>query len=652
MELPLPNLPTSSNASMSPAAKRALISLVIFVGVVVVTISGALVYASNYTDKVLPGIFVESIPVGKMTRDEVKNYFDGLDKKLSHEPIHLSVDMNDVTQQVVFSPEQGTHSIVRLDSDKIADYLISFGKQGNVFVRAWQVFNSSLHMRLPTDFVVVYEEELLGSLKRELGQFETKAEDAQLTITSIDPYAFTVTPSVIGLEFNYQTIAKEIEQRWFVLQAPTLTVKPQMTTPQISEAQVTQAAEAGKNILAQGNISFTYHDEHTKRDLTWKATPTQIAKWLQPQSREGDTSIVLGAEQLTVEEYLKQTIEPSIHREPRDAKFSMVDGKVVEFLGSQSGTTLKYEEAYQAINTLLVDRSIGGNTVTSTIALAVTTIEPEITTGEVNDLGIEDVLGVGYSSYKGSPANRIKNIRFAVTKKLNGIIVKPGEIFSMLDSLKPFTIEGGYLPELVIKGDRIKPEIGGGLCQVGSTMFRAAMNSGLSIEERRNHSLVVSYYNDPRNNMPGADATIYDPAPDFKFKNDTDSNILITTEMNEKTQELFFTLWGKSDGRKGHYDPPILHKWIPAGPTQEVMTDELAPGQKKCQEPHPGAVASLAYYIDKPNGETIKRVFESYYRPLPRICLVGGIPVPPTSPDVVTPIVPAPGPADTAIPIE
>jgi vancomycin resistance protein YoaR len=294
--------------------------------------------------------------------------------------------------------------------------------------------------------------------------------------------------------------------------------------------------------------------------------------------------------------------------------------------------------------------------VTSSLQLAIALVEPEITTGEVNDFGIEDILGVGYSSYKGSPTNRIKNIRFAVTKKLNGILVKPGETFSMLNALKPFTEEGGYLPELVIKGDRIKPEVGGGLCQVGSTMFRAAMNSGLDIVERRNHSLVVNYYNDHRNKMPGADATIYDPAPDFKFKNDTAGNILIMTDMNEKTQELFFTLWGKSDGRKGYYDPPTLHNWIPTGPAKDIITDELPEGKKKCQEPHPGAVASLKYHRELPSGELVTRVFESHYRPLPRICLIGGTPTATADGQTTTPtpgaIIPAPGPADIPVLVE
>src|SRR3990167_3183667 len=99
-----------------------------------------------------------------------------------------------------------------------------------------------------------------------------------------------------------------------------------------------------------------------------------------------------------------------------------------------------------------------------------------------------EILGTGYSNFSGSPTNRVKNIRHAVVDKLNWVLIKPDEVFSLLSALRPFTIEGGYLPELVIKGDEIKPEVAGGLCQVGSTTFRAVMNSGLPVTARRNHS--------------------------------------------------------------------------------------------------------------------------------------------------------------------
>ena len=193
----------------------------------------------------------------------------------------------------------------------------------------------------------------------------------------------------------------------------------------------------------------------------------------------------------------------------------------------------------------------------------------------------------------------------------------------MIGALKPITVENGYLPELVIKGDEIKPEVGGGLCQIGTTTFRTIMNSGLPVTKRSNHSLVVSYYNDPANGNPGTDATIYDPTPDLRFINDTGNYILFATSVDTKNNELKFTFWGASDGRKGSYSAPVVARWIPTGPTREVETTNLEVGKRSCQSRHSGADTSFTYTVKKPDGSKIETVYESHYRPLPEICLVG-----------------------------
>lgn len=654
-------LPTASPA-FSPSAKRALIFFVIVLGALGILFVGAFVYSKAYDDRVLPGVAIgqfsgefsrEPIPVGGMGEQELRDFLTAMDDKISGEPVRIAVKAGDKEKEVIIDPATSERDMVTIDIDAASTYLLSYGKEQNFVLRSWRILNTYHEARVPLTQVQVDTPALIVMIKEQLTPFETKAQNADMLVTSIAPYAYEITPAVNGIEFSYTDITNRIVAAWSSLRVPTVSAVAAPVNPDVSEEEVAQVAEKGKELLEKELIELLYRDEHTKHEAAWTIKPSDIAPWLQVQKGEAG-SAVIGLKRDLAESYLKSKVEPKVHREPRNAKLVMDGERIDVFEGSRPGISLKYEDIYQAMNTLTVDRFLG-QSVSSTIAVAVTTVEPKITTADVNEWGIEEVLGVGYSSYKGSPGNRIKNIRFAVNEKLNGKLIKPGETFSMLEALRPFTEEGGYLPELVIKGDRIKPEIGGGLCQVGSTMFRAAMNAALPIEERRNHSLTVSYYNDHRNNLPGTDATIYDPAPDFKFKNDTDSNVLITTEMNEKTQELFFTLWGKGDGRKGYYSEPVVSKWIPTGPTKEVITDELSPGQKKCQEPHIGAVASFTYTREMPNGEKIDRVFESYYRPLPRICLVGAAEAVATetsdaalSEGVIT----DPGPADAAIPLE
>lgn len=309
-------------------------------------------------------------------------------------------------------------------------------------------------------------------------------------------------------------------------------------------------------------------------------------------------------------------IASAIETEARDARFIVENGRVSEFVGAQNGVSVNREE----LRTRLADAVRG--TSEPRVEIPTDVVEPTVATADVNDLGIDEALGVGTSNYRGSPTNRVKNIRNGV-RLLNGLLIPPGDTFSLLAALKPFESNNGYLPELVIKGDKIEPEIGGGLCQIGTTTFRAVMNSGLPVTQRSNHSLVVSYYNDPSNGNPGTDATIYDPAPDFQFTNDTGHYVLFQAEMDEANTELRFTFWGTRDGRMGSYSPPVVQRWIGVGDAVETETLDLAPGERKCQSAHVGADTSFVYTVVKPDGTTEETTFASHYRPLPEICLVG-----------------------------
>jgi len=372
-------------------------------------------------------------------------------------------------------------------------------------------------------------------------------------------------------------------------------------------------------LFSYGDINLNYIDSQTQARKDWKIPSHVYSSWLEVQ-KEGD-SFVFGLSAEAVGIYL-EGLKKEVERPAEDAKFIMENGKAKEFQSSRSGVALDVDKTYQELNRAFIERNYHPAVVSKTISLSTNIIESEIKLSEINDLGITDIIGSGTSTFYGSHTNRIKNITHAV-KLLNGIIIKPEEEFSTLKSAGPFTEKNGYLPELVIKGTEIKKEVGGGMCQIGTTLFRMAMNAGMDITERRNHSLVVSYYLDPVNRNPGTDATVYDPILDLKFLNDTGNYLLLQTEVDYKKQLLTFTLWGSPDGREGWYSHPLVKRWIPAGKKQEIEVDNLKPGVKECQESYVGASASFIYTRITPAGEEIKRVFDSYYRPLPEICRIG-----------------------------
>ena len=303
-----------------------------------------------------------------------------------------------------------------------------------------------------------------------------------------------------------------------------------------------------------------------------------------------------------------------------------------EFQGSSQGNVVDDDAFFAAF-----ESALGVDTSKEPLMVVTRIEEPSVTTENVNSLGIKEIVGEATTTFATSHAARKSNIKHGASK-LNGLLIAPGETVSLLDHLRPFTIADGYLPELVIKGDEIKPEVGGGLCQIGTTAFRATMMSGLEVVERRNHSLVVSYYSDPSNGNPGTDATLYDPAPDFKFRNDMPTYLLLTTIFDDEKSSLTFRFWGSTDGRTGSYSPPVVLTRTGAGETQYKETDSLAPGVEQCQNAFPGATTNFDYNIIYADGSMKTIPFFSSYRALPRICLVGKAVETVATLDVGTPI--------------
>jgi vancomycin resistance protein YoaR len=267
------------------------------------------------------------------------------------------------------------------------------------------------------------------------------------------------------------------------------------------------------------------------------------------------------------EEKIKAFLEDlsrKINKDPIDAKFSSENGKVIAFALAQDGYSLNIDESAKKIIQTLSSDNLQPEL---KIDLVSEKIKPHITENSINDLGITSLIGEGKSNFKGSPKNRIFNINVG-TQRFNGILIKPGEEFSFVKILGPVDGEHGYLPELVIKLDKTEPEFGGGICQVSTTAFRAAINSGLKITARKNHAYPVSYYN-----PQGMDATVYIPRPDLRFTNNTLGYILIQTQINGT--ELVFQFYGTDDGRKTEIDGPRILERNPDGSMKATFTQKV-----------------------------------------------------------------------------
>ena len=203
---------------------------------------------------------------------------------------------------------------------------------------------------------------------------------------------------------------------------------------------------------------------------------------------------------------------------------------------------------------------------------------PGVGTTLIERYGLTTLLAQGESDFHDSTAARMANIRVGA-EHFNGKLVAPGEGFSFNKSLGVVSETTGYQRELVIKNKIISAELGGGLCQVATTLYRAAMLAGLPITEQHNHSLSLHYYA-----PPGFDATIYPGSVDLKFINNTPGYLLIKNSI--VGTKLLTEIYGTSDQRSVAITGPTIKLWHSDGgfETSLVRTITLADGTNQLEE--------------------------------------------------------------------
>lgn len=318
-----------------------------------------------------------------------------------------------------------------------------------------------------------------------------------------------------------------------------------------------------------------------------------------------------------IEKFITEA-QDTYNKPARDALFKFENGKVTSFKAHENGLKVLNEEFLVETNNAI--QKIGKDSKIITINLKDEVIKPEITLAEANNNGIEELIGEGFSDYTGSIPSRIHNITLAASK-FNGVLIPKGKEFSFVNIIGDISSNTGYQPAYVIQNGKTVLGDGGGVCQVSTTVFRAALNSGLPITERYAHAYRVSYYEN--DSKPGLDATIFSPSVDFKFKNDTQADILIQTEINSETNVLSFKFYGKRDDRKVEISPVTL--WDVAPPPEPSYEDDptMPSGQiKQVDFPAWGGKAKFTYRVTK--GKTItEETYMSSYRPWRAVFLRG-----------------------------
>ena len=276
-----------------------------------------------------------------------------------------------------------------------------------------------------------------------------------------------------------------------------------------------------------------------------------------------------------INEYIA-VAEQTYNYPAQNALFHFENGRVTQFKAHANGNKILSDKLREDIDTE-IQKITENNTKIKVVQMS-KVIDPDITIAQANDLGISELIGEGVSDYSHSIETRIHNVLLAASK-FNGVIVPKDAIFSFNNVIGDISASTGYQAAYVIKDGKTVLGDGGGVCQVSTTLFRAALDTGLPIIDRTAHAYRVSYYEN--GSEPGFDATIYSPSVDFKFKNNTPGAILIETEADTANNILVFKMYGTPDGRDVQISPVTI--WDVAPPPEPTYEDDptLPNGQVK-----------------------------------------------------------------------
>jgi len=232
---------------------------------------------------------------------------------------------------------------------------------------------------------------------------------------------------------------------------------------------------------------------------------------------------------------------------------------------------------------------------------------------------VKDVLGTFTTSFSSSGANRTKNVTTGV-EKINGTLLFPGEALSVYELTNPFTEENGYATATAYENGMEVDSVGGGICQVSTTLYNAALKAELEIVERYNHSMIVGYVD------PSMDAAIAGTFKDLKIKNNTDAPVYIEGKVADK--KATFTIYGqetRAENRKVTYKSEVLEVTNPE-PALVYIADKTQPigYMKRTQGVHTGYKAQLWKIVTVDGVEESREVInKSTYKAVPAYCSVG-----------------------------
>jgi vancomycin resistance protein YoaR len=559
-----------------------------------------------YAGRIFPGVSVAGVDLSGLTPSDAAVK---LSQTLSY-PITGKILFRDGEKAWVATPaELG----MVFDPSSSARTAYDLGRNGGLFgALAGQVRASGSGVEVPP--VIIFDQRVAFQYLNQIAtQINQPLTEASLVLEGTNVVA---SPGQVGRELKMEATLIYLGAQLQTFADGEVPLVVQELQPQILD--VSAASEAARQILSQP-LTLVIPNAAQGDPGPYIYTQEIIANMLGVERVDNSVQVVLN--QTGLRDMLVP-IKTNVDRRAEDAKFIFNDEtRQLDVTGeSKVGRALEIEASIRAINEALLRGE-------HTVSLVVNETQPKVpaaATGQ--ELGITELVHAETSYFYGSSAERIQNIE-AAAARFHGVLVAPGETFSMGATMGDVSLDNGFAEALIIYGGRTIKGVGGGVCQVSTTLFRAVFNAGYPVVERTPHAYRVGYYEQGPSggsdaSLAGLDATVYFPLVDFKFTNDTPYWILMETYMGSSS--LTWKLYSTKDGRTVSWDTTGITDVVPAPPTMYEENPELRKNEmKQVDWAANGADVTVTRTVMKDGVLYFQDQFTTHYQPWQAICQYG-----------------------------
>ncbi len=585
---------------MGNPAKR--MAVIVIASILSIFILFGIVDAALFVNKVHGGVTVSGIAVGGMDEKEALAEVNKLASRLEKRTITVKY------QGKVWEIDP-TELKVNINREKTVQNAFKVGRQNGVFKSIGEKISLWFKPKniLP---VFTYDKEKLYNLIDGIAKtVDVPAEDAQLKI--IDGRA-AITDSKDGRRVDKKSLTNKIQQLLVSKDTYKVALPIKISKPDITADHLDETKKSVTEMIKYP-IVLKY------RDNTWDVSVRQISGWVAFIKTRKGTYWSLNAtfDKDKVSKYLED-LTKGITIEPQDAQFKIEDDDKVTIIPSSDGLQVDLNKAY---NDILNASKDPGN---REVLLSTVPVRAKLTTEDASKMGIKEKITSFTTFYNPVQAARVHNIRL-LGSTLDGSLVAPNEVFSFNGEIGPRTAEKGYQEAPAIMNGKLVPELGGGICQVATTLFNTIFFGGYKVVERYNHSFLISEY------PLGRDATVSWGGPDLKFKNDTPTYILIKVKTTASSITISF--YGTNQNVKVDYTTNGPTNFTNLAP-QTIEDPTLPTGiTKQVQNGFSGCDVTVYRTVYRNGAEVRKDKFFSRYIPQKAIIRIGtgAAPAPATS---------------------